>query len=352
MAGNVFVIVEQWRGRISAITYELLALGRELADQSLAPLQAILLGHNIRDMASTLGSADSVLYLDHPLLADPLPEVSVEALVGALAGRKAQCILCPMTNMTLGMEALLADRLGVPSVSLCKDLRMVANDYEATCLLYGGRIEAVVSLDATPAVFGVWPGARPAYQGRAERHPPIEDVSVSLPETPTVQLRKYIPPPAGDVDITHKDVLVGVGRGVKNRGNVVLAGHLAESLGGALCGSRPAVDYGWLPLSRQVGSSGLTVKPKLYLAVGISGAPEHVESMRDSGLIVAINTDPSAPVFALAHYGIVADAIEFLPVLIDVIESGKKASRCAASGRLQSPGAPSIEAGRRQEGGE
>jgi electron transfer flavoprotein alpha subunit len=193
MTGNVFVIVEQWRGQISAITYEVLALGRELADQSLAPLQAVLLGHNVRDMACTLGRADSVLHLDHPLLADPLPEVRVETLVGALAGRKAQCILCPMTNMSLGMEALLADRLGMPSVSLCRDLRIVANDYEAACVLYGGRIEVVVSLGATPAVFGLWPGARPAHQGQAERRPPIEDVSVSLPEAPAVQLRKYIP---------------------------------------------------------------------------------------------------------------------------------------------------------------
>ena len=217
MAGNVIVIVQQWRGQISPITYELLALGRELADQSLTPLQAVLMGHNMRDLASTLGCADSVLYLDHPLLADPLPEVCVEALAGIFAGREAQCILCPTTNMTLGMGALLADRLGAPSVSLCKDVRMAANNYEATCLLYGGKIEAVVSVDATPAVFSVWPGARPAHQGRAERHAPTEDVKVSLPQVPSVRLRKYISPQAGDVDIAHKDVLVAVGRGIKDR---------------------------------------------------------------------------------------------------------------------------------------
>ena len=146
-------------------------------------------------------------------------------------------------------------------------------------------------------------------------------------------------------------MLVAVGRGIKYRGNVGLAERLAESLGGALCGSRPTVDYGWLSLSRQVGCSGLTVKPKLYVAVGISGAPEHAQGMRESGLIVAVNTDPKAPIFDVAHYGIVADAIEFLPVLIDVIESGKKASRRAGSDSLQPPGVPSIEAGSRQEGG-
>ena len=105
-----------------------------------------------------------------------------------------------------------------------------------------------------------------------------------------------------------------------------LAERLAESLDGALCGSRPTVDYGWLSLSRQVGCSGLTVRPKLYVAVGISGAPEHAQGMRESGLIVAINTDPKAPIFDFAHYGIVADAIEFLPVLTAAMQSGKKAS--------------------------
>ena len=330
MAGNVVVIVEQWRGQISPITYELLALGRELADQSLVPLQAVLMGNNMRDLAGTLGCADSVLYLDHPLLADPLPEVCAEALAGIFAARKAQCILCPMTNITLGLGALLADHLGAPSVRLCKDVRMAANNYEATCLLYGGKIEAIVSVEATPAVFSVRPGARPPHQGRAERHPPTEDVKVSLPQAPPIRLRKYISPQTGDVDITHKDVLVAVGRGIKDRKNVGLAERLAESLDGAVCGSRPTVDYGWLPLSRQVGSSGLTVKPKLYVAVGISGAPEHAQGMRESGLIVAINTDPKAPIFDFAHYGIVADASEFLPLLTAVIESGKKASPQAA----------------------
>ena len=232
MARNVLVVVEQWQGQVSEITYELLALGREVADQLLAPLQAVLLGHNVKPIAGTLGTADSVLYLDHPLLAEPLPEVYVEALAGLAGVREARCILCPLTTVSLGMGALLADRLGAPSVSLCKDLRVVADNYEATCLLYGGKIEAVVSVEASPAVFSVRPGARPAHRGRIERRPPFEEVIVSLPEAPPVRLKGYTRLRAGDVDITQEDVLVAVGRGIQSRANLALAGRLAESLGG------------------------------------------------------------------------------------------------------------------------
>jgi electron transfer flavoprotein alpha subunit len=163
-------------------------------------------------------------------------------------------------------------------------------------------------------------------------------VSVSLQEVPAAQAKRYVPlQDDGGVDIAHEDVLIGVGRGIKSGENVELADHLAQSLSGVLCGSRIAVDYGWLPLSRQVGCSGLTVKPRLYLAVGISGAPEHVQGMRDSGLIIAINTDPQAAIFDVAHYGVVADAIEFLPVLIDVIENFVRAMIEAHATRVPEP---------------
>lgn len=130
-----------------------------------------------------------------------------------------------------------------------------------------------------------------------------------------MRFKKYIEPEAGDVDITQQDVLVAVGRGIQSQDNLALAEELAKALGGAVCGSRPVIDQGWLSLSRQVGKSGMTVKPKLYLALGISGAPEHVEGMKNSVLIIAINTDPRAPIFNFAHYGIVADALDVLPAL-------------------------------------
>jgi electron transfer flavoprotein alpha subunit len=114
-----------------------------------------------------------------------------------------------------------------------------------------------------------------------------------------------------------------VGRGIQSQDNLELAENLAAALGGAVCGSRPVIDQGWLPLARQVGKSGVTVKPKLYIAAGISGAPEHIEGMRDAGLIVAINSDPSAPIFEVADYGIVGDALDMLPALAEAVEARK-----------------------------
>jgi electron transfer flavoprotein alpha subunit len=118
-------------------------------------------------------------------------------------------------------------------------------------------------------------------------------------------------------------VLIGIGRGIENDANVEVADELAEALGGAVCGSRPVIDQGWLSLDRQVGKSGLTVKPRFYLAAGISGAPEHTEGMKDADLIVAVNTDPDAPIFSVAHYGIVDDATDVLEALAEAIMERK-----------------------------
>jgi electron transfer flavoprotein alpha subunit len=123
------------------------------------------------------------------------------------------------------------------------------------------------------------------------------------------------------VDIREQQFLVAVGRGMQDAANMAPAEELANALGGAVCGSRPVIDQGWLPITRQVGKSGHTVKPRLYIALGISGAPEHIEGMRDSATIVAVNTDEQAPIFRTAHFGIVEDAVEFLPVLTKAIQA-------------------------------
>ena len=172
----------------------------------------------------------------------------------------------------------------------------------------------------------MWPGARPAEKGRIERDVPVTDAVVALEDAQAIRLSKYIEPEAGDVDLTKQDVLVAVGRGIQDRGNLALAEELANALGGAVCGSRPVIDQGWLPLSRQIGKSGLTVKPKLYVALGISGAPEHVEGMKGAELIVAVNSDPRAPIFNVAQYGIVGDVLETLPVLTAMVETRRAAT--------------------------
>jgi electron transfer flavoprotein alpha subunit len=133
-------------------------------------------------------------------------------------------------------------------------------------------------------------------------------------------VKEYIEPEAGDVDISTESLLISVGRGIQSEDNIEIAEELAEALGGVVSASRPVVDQGWLPTSRLVGKSGYQVKPKVYLALGISGAPEHTESITGSEVIIAINTDPAAPIFNIAKYGVVEDIFDLVPVLTEKIE--------------------------------
>jgi electron transfer flavoprotein alpha subunit len=138
-----------------------------------------------------------------------------------------------------------------------------------------------------------------------------------------VTLSQYIEPEAGDVDISNEALLIAVGRGIQNQDNIELADNLAKALGGVVCGSRPVVDQGWLSTSRLVGKSGKYVKPKIYLAMGISGAPEHTEAITESDTIIAINTDPAAPIFNVAKYGVEGDIFELVEVLTEKVNAAK-----------------------------
>jgi electron transfer flavoprotein alpha subunit len=327
MAGNVWVLAEQWRGELSDITYELMALGRELAQGLGVSLEAVLLGHEVKSLSAKLGAADTVLVVDQPALKEPQGETWGEALAQLVKAKQPRCLLLPLTNVAWEVAGLLPAYLGAPFVNFCRDVRVVNGRLEARCLLYGGKVEATATVAAAPALLGILPGARPGETGRSEKPSTVEDVTLSL-AAPRVEFKKYIEPEAGDVDITQQPVLISVGRGIQSQDNLALAEELATALGGAVSGSRPVIDQGWLPLSRQVGKSGQQVKPKLYLALGISGAPEHQEGMRNSELIVAVNTDPSAPIFNIAHFGVCADLFDIVPVLTEEVKR-RRASRAA-----------------------
>ncbi|MCX6898978.1 MAG: electron transfer flavoprotein subunit alpha/FixB family protein [Verrucomicrobia bacterium] len=322
MAGNIWIIAEAWRGQVSEITFELLALGREVAGQAGAPLEAVLLGSNARELAQKLGAADSVLYADNAALADPVPENFATALAQLIKEKQPAAVLVPLTNLSVDVGVVLAAQLGVPFLNYCKDLKAEGGNLTATCVLYGGKMEATVTASAKPAIIGILPGARPVEQGRSDKAATITDVAVTL-AAPKVHFKRYLESEAGDVDITQKDFLVAVGRGIQTKDNLDLAEDLAATLGGAVCGSRPVIDQGWLGLSRQVGKSGMLVKPKLYVMLGISGAPEHVEGMKGSQCIIAVNTDAAAPIFNVAHYGVVGDALEVAPALTEKIKARK-----------------------------
>jgi len=326
MAGEIWCLAEQWKGSLSDATFEALALGRELSDALQVQLQAVLLGHAQRAMADKVFGVDRVLYVDNPAFAAPSPEQSAAALATLVSERKPRAVLITLTNTTWEIGALLAAKLRITYANCCKDVRVENGQLMARCVLYGGKMEVDVGSAQECVVFGLLAGVRPAML-RAETDVTVEEVAVAVPEV-SCRFKGYREAEAGDIDITKQDVLVCVGRGIQTKDNIELAEKLAETFGGAVCGTRPVIDQGWLPLSRQVGRSGCIVKPKLYVAVGVSGAPEHVEGMKGSGLIVAINTDTTAPIFHVAHYGIAADAVEILPAITEVM-ANRKAKACA-----------------------
>jgi electron transfer flavoprotein alpha subunit len=323
MAGNVWVLAEHWRGHLSDVTFELLALGRELASGLGSPLEAILLGHQARGLAAELGAVDGVLYVDHPSLAEPNPEAQCLALAALVEERKPRALLVPLSNVSADALGLLPARLKIPLVNFCRDVTVTDGQLQARAVLYGGKLEATL-VAPSPVIFGVLPGSRLASQGRKDGAPAVEDATAAFPAEGRVRFEKYIDPEPGDVDLSQQAALVSVGRGIQTKDNIELAEELAQALGGAVSASRPVIDQGWLPLTRQVGKSGATVKPKLYVAAGISGAPEHVEGMKGAELIVAINTDPGAPIFAVAHYGVVGDVLEVLPALTAAVKARKQ----------------------------
>jgi electron transfer flavoprotein alpha subunit len=323
MSGNVWVVAEHWRGAVSDVTFEVLALGREIADGLGVSLEAVLLGHGSGELAGELGAADAVIVVDDEALAEPIGETTSRVLAALAAEREPAAVLVPITNVSWDLLGLLPARTGGSLVNFCRDAEVADGAIRARSLMYGGKMDALVSPVAAPAILAVLPGIRPADAGRKPGDSPVEEVPAGDLGDLAVEFSAYVEPEPGDVDLTQQEVLIGVGRGIENDMNIEVAEELAQELGGAVCGSRPVIDQGWMPLARQVGKSGVTVKPRFYLAAGISGAPEHVEGMKDSELILAVNTDAEAPIFAAAHFGIVEDATEVLEAILEAVQERK-----------------------------
>ena len=322
MANPILVLAEQTRGELADITFEMLGAGRKLAGAAGAPLYAVLLGSEAAPLAARLGLADKVFVADNPQL-DVAPADTIAAALKAVMDQtQAGLVLLGCTNVSLGIGSILSAKTGLPLVNFCRGAKAEGGAVVLTSQLFGGKILSDVKFADGRGIVSIYPGAFPTDAGRSDQTPPIEKVEVSV-EAPKVVFKRYLEPEAGDVDITKQQVLVGVGRGIQTQDNVQLAEDLAQVLGGAVCASRPVIDQGWLPLSRQVGKSGMSVKPRVYLALGISGAPEHWEGMQNSQCIIAINTDPKAPIFDGAHYGVVGDVLELLPVLTDKLKARK-----------------------------
>jgi len=314
MSGDIFVIAEHRDGAILDPTYELLGRARALAAASGGEAVAVLLGSGVAGLAVSLGAAARVLVVDGPGLAAFSPSAYQAALVPIVRERQPALVLVANSGSGMDVAAGLSAALDLPLAAYAIDLAVDANGPVVTCQLFAGKIQARVRFAGGRGIVTAVAGSFPADAGMASGSPVIETIAPAASDD-RVRFIDLLRPEAGDVDITRESILVSVGRGIGEQDNIELVEALAAALGGAVSSSRPIADLGWLPRTRQVGKSGLKVKPRAYLALGISGAPEHLEGMRGAELIIAVNSDPRAPIFSVAHYGAVADLLDVVPAL-------------------------------------
>ncbi len=319
MSNDIFVLVEHHAGEVTDPTHELLGKAAELGEASGGRVIGCLLGLNARELAEKLG-ADAVLFVEHPALESFVPEAYVTALAALIAERDPRLVMIANTTVGMDVAGALSARTGRPLVAYCTELEFEGDATVATSQVYGGKLSAEVEAGG-PAIVSVIAGSfGPADAGL----PTLEEVAAppELDDLKTKFLAR-LEPESTDVDITGEEILVSVGRGIGGEENIELAQELADALGATVSASRPVTDAGWLPKTRQVGKSGRKVKPKLYLACGISGAPEHLEGMSGADLIIAINSDEKAPIFDVAHYGTTEDLFDVLPALTEELQAVK-----------------------------
>ena len=327
MNQDIYVVIEHLRGQVAEISFVMLAGGRELAKGLGGKVVAVLIGHKAQGLVgnSSAGSgqclaADKVLCVDHPALADFTSDAYLRVLTDLIGRDQPRAVLFGSTSIGTDIASTLSIKLGLPMVSSC---RSFGTDGKFVSQICGGKIMAEGNLPGPTALVTMVPGGYKAEQGQGTQSPVITQVEVPALESLRVTLAGYIEPESGDVDIAKEQILVSVGRGIQNQDNITLAEDLAHALGGSVSGSRPVIDQGWLATSRLVGKSGKHVKPKIYLALGISGAPEHAEAIMDSDTIIAINTDPAAPIFNIAKYGTEIDLFDLVEVLTEQVKAAK-----------------------------
>lgn len=322
MNRDIYVVVEHLLGQVADISYVMLAAARTLTEETGGSVVAVLLGHDLAGLANDL-AADRVLYVDHPDMADFSSDAYQRVLEGIVGEHKPRAVLLGDTSMGADVAAWLSARLTLPLVSSCYSLKPRGGAVKFVSQICGGKIVAEGDLPEPTALVTMIPGGFKAEKGRSTQPPEVIPTPAPTLEGLRVRVKNYIEPAVGDVDVTKETVLVAAGRGIQNQDNIDLIKDLARALGGEICGSRPVIDQGWLPATRLVGKSGKRVKPRLYLAVGVSGAPEHMEGIGESEMIVAINTDPAAPIFNAAKYGAQVDLFDLVPALIDRLQAAE-----------------------------
>ena len=323
---KILVITEQREGKWNAVSSETLVAAQQIAaTQSGSRVAAAVIGKGVRGLAQELAGNQlaEVLLVEHDLLERYTPDGFAIALRQAITQSQPELVLLPHTYQVRDYAPKLAASLGKGMIADCVGYRAEKERVVFVRQMFQGKTAADVSFIGAPPWFvsfqaGAFRGDQTA---RGASTAPVTAISVNLQadqiRTKPLDLFREA---KQAVDLTQAPILVAVGRGIKAPENIPMAEKLAKLMGGELAASRPICDEGWLPMDRQIGSSGQTVAPKLYLALGISGAIQHVVGMKGSRTIVAINKDQNAPIFEVADYGIVGDIFELIPALTEALE--------------------------------
>ena len=320
---GIWVVLEERDGRVSRISWEAIAAGQQLAAMTGLPANAVVIGAQTESLAAEAAARalGKVVRVEHPLLATYTADGFTLALQQLFHGESPAQVIFPHTYQVRDYAPKLAARLGQ---TLIGDVTAIAEGPVFTRQLMQGRLNGSYRHTGTgPCFVSVQAGAFRADAVEAG----AADVSVFSPTIEAAQIRtrpsERFRGSAQTVDLGSAQMIVGVGRGIKDADNLPMIQELANTLGAELGASRPICDNGWLPMERQIGSSGQTVSPKLYLAVGISGAIQHLVGMKGSQCVVAINKDPGAPIFEAADYGIVGDLFEVVPALTAAVKKAR-----------------------------
>lgn len=322
---SVLAVLEQRGGKWNRMSFEAVAAAQKIGEALGVPIQAAVLGSGIDALANEAAAygVSKVFVLDDPVLAQYTPEGYTAALEQLIKSVQPAVVVFPHTYQVRDYAPKVATRFGKALISDVVDIR--ANGAETTFVrqLFQGKLNADVHASGEPQFVSIQAGAIQPAESKGNGDA-VEEFAVqvdssqirSKPEEPFREAQR-------SVDLGAADVIVSVGRGIKEKENLAVAEALAQVLGGELAASRPICDNGWLPMERQVGSSGQTVSPKIYVAVGISGAIQHLVGMKGSKTVVAINKDETAPIFEVADYGIVGDLFEVVPALVEEIKKAK-----------------------------
>jgi electron transfer flavoprotein alpha subunit len=322
---SVLVVLEHRDGKWNRISFEALEAGRKIGQMLSVPVQAVTLGSSGDELAKEAAAYEvsKVFALDHALLAHYTQEAYTAALEQLIKAELPKVIVFPHTYQVRDYAPRLATRFGQALISDVVDLRADGTELTFVRQLFQGKLNADVHAASDPQFVSIQAGAfRSAERGKTSNT--VEKFAVQLdasqvrskPEEPFREAQR-------SVDLGAASVIVSVGRGIKEKDNLPVVEALAQALGAELAASRPICDNGWLPMERQVGSSGQTVSPKMYVAVGISGAIQHLVGMKGSKTVVAINKDENAPIFETADYGVVGDLFEIVPALVEEIKKAK-----------------------------